>query len=138
MPDLEQAADRTAEQRPAAGRHFMRFTRAQRYLHAVLFTTFLDLPGPVCLCVSARASGRVDWLVLWADLAPFFFFHKLCAIVLTGAFLVHVKDIFTRGVLHREKGNLLGFYLHGGQLEGCEGPIRTHALVSGSRSQTAV
>ena len=32
------------------------------------------------------------------------FIHKFCAIVLTGAFLVHVKDIFTRAFIHREKG----------------------------------
>jgi len=36
------------------------------------------------------------------------FFHKLCAIVLTIAFLLHVKDIFTRGIMNREKGIFWG------------------------------
>ena len=45
-------------------------------------------------------------------------FHKLCAIVLTIAFLTfYVKEAFTRGLLKREKGNLRkGF--DGGQSEG--------------------
>ena len=108
MPDLEQAADRTAEQRPAAGRHFMRFTRAQRYLHAVLFTTFLGLAGtglPLRFSESIWARGLASAV---GGFGAILFFHKLCAIVLTGAFLVHVKDIFTRGVLHREKGIFWG------------------------------
>jgi cytochrome b subunit of formate dehydrogenase len=108
MPDLEQAADRTAEQRPAVGRHFMRFTRAQRYLHAVLFTTFLGLAGtglPLRFSESIWARGLASAV---GGFGAILFFHKLCAIVLTGAFLVHVKDIFTRGVLHREKGIFWG------------------------------
>ena len=36
------------------------------------------------------------------------FFHKLCAVVLTIAFLIHVKEVFTRGLLHREKGIFWG------------------------------
>jgi len=108
MPDLEHAADRTAEQRPATGRHFMRFTRAQRYLHAVLFTTFLGLAGtglPLRFSESIWARGLASGV---GGFGAILFFHKLCAVVLTGAFLVHVKEIFTRGVLHREKGIFWG------------------------------
>jgi cytochrome b subunit of formate dehydrogenase len=36
------------------------------------------------------------------------FFHKMFAVVLTIAFLIHLKEIFTRGVLHREKGIFWG------------------------------
>jgi hypothetical protein len=36
------------------------------------------------------------------------FFHKLCAVVLTLAFLIHVKDIFTRSWVHGEKGIFWG------------------------------
>jgi cytochrome b subunit of formate dehydrogenase len=36
------------------------------------------------------------------------FFHKLCAVALTLAFLVHVKDIFTRSLVHHEKGIFWG------------------------------
>ena len=41
MPDLEMASGTTSGH--AKGRYFQRFTREQRYLHAVLFTTFLGL-----------------------------------------------------------------------------------------------
>jgi len=40
MADLQQAAE-SKVQSHAGERYFMRFTRAQRYMHAVLFTTFL-------------------------------------------------------------------------------------------------
>jgi cytochrome b subunit of formate dehydrogenase len=86
----------------------MRFTRAQRYLHAVLFTTFLGLAGtglPLRFSESIWARGLASAV---GGFGAILFFHKLCAIVLTGAFLVHVKDIFTRGVLHREKGIFWG------------------------------
>jgi len=36
------------------------------------------------------------------------FFHKFCALVLTVAFLIHVKDLVTRSLVHREKGIFWG------------------------------
>jgi cytochrome b subunit of formate dehydrogenase len=36
------------------------------------------------------------------------FFHKFCALVLSIAFLIHVKEVFTRGLVHREKGIFWG------------------------------
>ena len=36
------------------------------------------------------------------------FFHKLCALVLTIAFLIHLKNIFQRGIVNREKGIFWG------------------------------
>jgi cytochrome b subunit of formate dehydrogenase len=36
------------------------------------------------------------------------FFHKLCAVVLTLAFLIHLKDVFTRALVNREKGIFWG------------------------------
>jgi cytochrome b subunit of formate dehydrogenase len=35
-------------------------------------------------------------------------FHKLCAVVLTLAFLLHVKEIFQQGILHRQWGVFWG------------------------------
>ena len=43
MPELKHEAVANREQSRAGGRYFVRFTRAQRYMHAVLFTTFLGL-----------------------------------------------------------------------------------------------
>jgi hypothetical protein len=45
MPELKETEKEISTPGRAPGRHFMRFTRAQRYLHAVLFTTFLGLAG---------------------------------------------------------------------------------------------
>src|SRR5271157_5749921 len=105
MPDLEQAAGTTTK---AGGRFFTRFTRAQRYLHAVLFTTFLGLAGtglPLRFSESIWARGLAGAV---GGFGAILFFHKLCAVVLTLAFLIHVKDIFTRALIHHEKGVFWG------------------------------
>jgi len=108
MPDLEQAGDGSREQNGAKSRYFMRFTRAQRFLHAVLFTTFLGLAGTG---LPLRFSQSY-WARLFAGgvggFGAILFFHKFCAVVLTLAFLYHVKDVFTRGLIHHEKGIFWG------------------------------
>jgi cytochrome b subunit of formate dehydrogenase len=107
MPDLEQEA---AESRRHGGtkRFFMRFTREQRYMHAVLFTTFLGLAAtglPIRFSESIWARGLAKAV---GGFGAILFFHKFFALVLTLAFLIHVKEIFTRGILHREKGIFWG------------------------------
>ncbi len=108
MPDLEQAADGSREKSRARGRYFMRFTREQRYLHAVLFTTFLGLAAtglPMRFSESAWARRFASGV---GGFGSIIFFHKLFAVVLTLAFAIHLKDIFTRGLVHREKGIFWG------------------------------
>jgi cytochrome b subunit of formate dehydrogenase len=108
MPDLEQTADGNGEQSGAKERYFTRFTRAQRILHAVLFSTFLGLAAtglPLRFSESIWARGLAGGV---GGFGAILFFHKLCAVVLTLAFAVHLKDIFTRGVIHREKGIFWG------------------------------
>ena len=107
MPDLEQEA---AESRRHGGkdRFFMRFTREQRYMHAVLFSTFLGLAAtglPIRFSESVWARGLAKGV---GGFGAILFFHKFFALVLTLAFLIHVKEIFTRGILHREKGVFWG------------------------------
>src|SRR5580692_10173614 len=105
MPDLELAPAKTTK---TEGRFFTRFTRAQRYMHAVLFTTFLGLAGtglPLRFSESVWARGLASGV---GGFGAILFFHKLCAVVLTLAFLVHVKDIFTRAIVHHEKGIFWG------------------------------
>jgi cytochrome b subunit of formate dehydrogenase len=108
MPDLEQAADGSREKSRARGRFFMRFTREQRYLHAVLFTTFLGLAATG---LPMRFSESI-WARKFASgvggFGTIIFFHKFFAVVLTLAFAIHLKDIFTRGLVHREKGIFWG------------------------------
>ncbi len=109
VPDPEAEAVSVA---PAAAtpkeRWFLRFTLAQRYLHAVLFTSFLVLAATGLIM---RFSGSV-WAIRFAKAVDGFgtilFFHKFCALILTLAFLIHVREIFARGLFRREKGIFWG------------------------------
>src|SRR5271166_2628044 len=109
MPDLANTEMvKAVEGKVHAERFFQRFTRAQRYMHAVLFTTFLGLAAtglPLRFSQSYWARRFASGV---GGFGAILFFHKLCAIVLTLAFLIHVKDIFTRGLVHREKGIFWG------------------------------
>jgi cytochrome b subunit of formate dehydrogenase len=99
MPDLELAAVTTTK---TGGRFFMRFTRQQRYMHAVLFSTFLGLAGtglPLRFSESIWARGLAKFV---GGFGAILFFHKFCAVVLTIAFAIHVKEIFQRGIANRE------------------------------------
>jgi cytochrome b subunit of formate dehydrogenase len=93
---------------PGKERWFLRFTLAQRYLHAVLFTSFLVLAATGLMM---RFSGS-PWAIRFAKLVDGFgtilFFHKFCALVLTLAFIIHVREIIARGIFHREKGIFWG------------------------------
>ena len=107
MPEVQEAP---VETQPTAkpGRFFVRFTRAQRTMHAVLFSTFLGLAATG---LPLRFSESIWARRLASEVGGFgaiLFFHKLCAIVLTFAFLLHVKEIFARGILNREKGIFWG------------------------------
>lgn len=108
MPELEQAAGQSRAQDSAEGRHFLRFTRAQRALHAVLFSTFLGLAATG---LPLRFSST-PWAIRLAQevggFGAIIFFHKLCAFVLTLAFLIHFKNVMMRGLVHREKGIFWG------------------------------
>jgi cytochrome b subunit of formate dehydrogenase len=108
MPDIELAEEKIIETSHATERHFVRFTRAQRYLHAALFTSFLGLAGtglPLRFSESIWARGLAKGV---GGFGAILFFHKFCALVLTFAFLVHVKDLVTRVVVHHEKGVFWG------------------------------
>jgi cytochrome b subunit of formate dehydrogenase len=108
MPDLEQAAVASNEQSQAGGRYFVRFTRAQRYLHAVLFTTFLGLAATGLTMRFPESIWARGFAGSFGGFGTLIFFHKLCAVVLTLAFLIHVKDIFTRSLVNKEKGIFWG------------------------------
>jgi cytochrome b subunit of formate dehydrogenase len=108
MTDLEHAAEESRAEHHAAGRYFLRFTRGQRYLHAVLFTTFLGLAAtglPLRFSESIWARGLAKGV---GGFGAILFFHKLFAVALTLAFMVHLRDIFTRALVDREKGIFWG------------------------------
>ncbi|MDE3186647.1 MAG: cytochrome b/b6 domain-containing protein [Acidobacteriota bacterium] len=108
MPDVETVAGETTEQASRKERYFLRFTRSQRVLHAVLFTTFLGLAATG---LPLRFSST-PWAVWSAQQVGGFgaiiFFHKLCALILTLAFLIHFKEVMMRGLAHKEKGIFWG------------------------------
>ncbi|MGO9938943.1 MAG: formate dehydrogenase subunit gamma [Terracidiphilus sp.] len=108
MPDLAQTTQPSAPEQAAGGRHFVRFTAAQRTLHAVLFSTFLGLAAtglPLRFSESIWARGLAKFV---GGFGAILFFHKFCALALTVAFLIHVKDIFQRALVKREKGVFWG------------------------------
>jgi len=108
MPELAQAPQETRKQEDSGPRYIKRFTRGQRYLHAALFSTFLGLAAtglPLRFSESVWARGLASFV---GGFGAILFVHKFCAILLTVAFLIHVKDIFTRVFFQHEKGVLWG------------------------------
>jgi cytochrome b subunit of formate dehydrogenase len=115
MPEVQQVgrgeeAPAAVEARTVPGkqRYFMRFSRGQRYMHAVLFSTFLGLAATgLNLRFSDSAWARAVARAV-GGFGAILVLHKLCAVVLTVAFLIHVKEIVTRGIVNREKGIFWG------------------------------
>jgi cytochrome b subunit of formate dehydrogenase len=106
MADLKQETSKAPSH--AGERFYMRFTRGQRYMHAVLFTTFLGLAAtglPMRFSESFWARRFASGV---GGFGTIIFFHKFFAVVLTVAFLIHLKEVFTRGLVHREKGIFWG------------------------------
>lgn len=89
-------------------RFYVRFTLQQRYLHAVLFTSFLGLAATgLPLRFSNNAPARVLARAV-GGFGAILFFHKFCAVVLTLAFLYHLKDLARRVLIDKEKGIFWG------------------------------
>jgi cytochrome b subunit of formate dehydrogenase len=107
MPELAVAPEQTNSQ-PAGGRWFKRFTPAQRYLHAALFTSFLGLAATGLPLRFSESIWARHMAAAVGGFGAILFVHKFCALVLTGAFLVHVKDLATRAFVRREKGIFWG------------------------------
>src|SRR5215469_12301618 len=108
MLEVQDSLVQDQKKTKTTGRYFVRFTRAQRAMHAVLFTTFLGLAATG---LPLRFSESIWARRLASEVGGFgaiLFFHKLCAIVLTIAFVLHVKEIFSRGIMNREKGIFWG------------------------------
>jgi cytochrome b subunit of formate dehydrogenase len=107
MPELAQVpVSSTAPN--ASERFFVRFTRAQRYMHAVLFSSFLGLAATGLPLRFSESFWARKFAASVGGFGAILFFHKFCALILTLAFLVHVKEIFQRGLFHREKGIFWG------------------------------
>ena len=89
-------------------RNFIRFSLAQRYLHAAIALTFLGL----ALTGLPLRFSRAPWAQAFAGAVGGFgtilFFHKLSAFALTVAFLIHVANLMYRIIFRREYSLLWG------------------------------
>jgi cytochrome b subunit of formate dehydrogenase len=106
MPELETANIQT---NPSAGeRYYVRFTREQRYMHAVLFTTFLGLAATGLPMRFSESFWARKFAAGVGGFGAILFLHKFFAVVLTIAFLIHIKDVLQRAFVRREKGIFWG------------------------------
>src|ERR1700685_2411399 len=103
-----QTATVVAETAEAKPRYFLRFTLGQRYLHAVLFTTFLGLAATGLPMRFSTTPWSMRLAKITQGFGTILFFHKFCALVLTLAFLVHLREIIARGIFKRDKGIFWG------------------------------
>ncbi len=107
-PTVMEATPVATAEAKQPGKYYLRFTLPQRYLHAVLFTSFLGLAATgLPMRFSENAPARFFARAV-GGFGAILFLHKFCAIVLTLAFLYHVKDIITRAVMQKEKGLFWG------------------------------
>ena len=82
-------------------RHYTRFTPVQRMMHVILLVTFLGLAAtglPMRFSNQAWVAG----LNAVGGFAAILFVHKLCAVILSIAFMAHVADIFYRAAIKKQ------------------------------------
>lgn len=96
---------------PRAGvRYYTRFTPGQRALHGILVITFLGLAATGLTMRFSTTSFADEFARAVGGLPAILFFHKLCAVVLTAAFLAHAGDVVYRAVAQKQWGLLWGPY----------------------------
>jgi len=108
MPELELATPSQETKPAASGQYIVRFTRAQRYMHAVLIITFLGLAATGLPLRFSESFWARKFAAGVGGFGAILFLHKLFAVVLTIEFLLHLKEIVVRGVIKREKGIFWG------------------------------
>ena len=108
MPEIETAPVTGNQPDAVPPRYFLRFTREQRYLHGVLFTTFLGLAATGLPLRFSSSFWARKFAATVGGFGAILFFHKFFALALTIAFLIHVKDLFTRAFMNGEKGIFWG------------------------------
>jgi cytochrome b subunit of formate dehydrogenase len=106
MTELEPASATTKNGAPE--KFYVRFTREQRYMHAALFTSFLGLAATGLPMRFSESFWARRFATAVGGFGSILFLHKFFAVVLTIAFLLHLKEIFQRGVINREKGVFWG------------------------------
>ena len=93
---------------PAVVRFFTRFTLEQRYMHAIMLTTFLGLAATGITIRFSTNAWAQHFAFAIGGFGTILFIHKLCAVTLTLEFMYHIKDLATRILFRKEKGLLWG------------------------------
>ncbi len=89
-------------------RYHVRFTMWQRWLHVVVFSTFIGLALTGLPLRFSDAPWAEHFARIVGGFSAILFFHKFCAVLLTTGFLIHVGDVAYRGLIKREKGIFWG------------------------------
>jgi cytochrome b subunit of formate dehydrogenase len=89
-------------------RYHVRFSLGQRYLHAVLFTTFLGLALTGLPLRFSHTSWAASFAHIVGGFAAILFFHKFFAVILTAAFLIHLGRVLYLGFIKRQRGVFWG------------------------------
>ena len=89
-------------------RYYIRFSLAQRYLHWALAGTFLGLAFTGMTLRFSTAPWMQSLARAVGGFGAVLFFHKFCALLLTLAFIVHLREIVARGIFHRDKSIFWG------------------------------
>ena len=107
LPDQPASATGTPQQLHPV-RYFMRFTLLQRYMHAIMFTTFLGLAATGLTIRFSTNAWAQHFALAIGGFGTILFLHKSCAVILSLEFLYHLQNIAVRIVVHKEKGLLWG------------------------------
>jgi len=89
-------------------RYYARFSLSQRYLHGVILVTFLGLSATGLPLRFAKAAWALAFANAVGGFGTILFFHKVCAVALTAAFVIHVAKIAYRVVFKKEYGLVWG------------------------------
>jgi len=95
-------------QENAQVRYHVRFTLWQRYLHAIVFSTFIGLALTGLPLRFSSASWAERFAGTVGGFSAILFFHKFCGLLLTAGFLIHLGDVAYRGLVKRDTGIFWG------------------------------
>lgn len=94
-----------AHDKPA---YFTRFTLGQRITHGILMVTFLGLAGTGIPLKFSSNGAAIAFANFVGGFGFLLFFHKLCGVTLTAAFIVHAVHVGYKIVSTRNWGLLWG------------------------------
>jgi cytochrome b subunit of formate dehydrogenase len=89
-------------------RYHVRFTLWERWLHAIVFSTFMGLALTGSILRFSDSAWAEHLARVVGGFGAILFFHKFCAVLLTTGFLIHVGDVAYRGLVKRNKGIFWG------------------------------